>query len=485
MAAEDPEAQDPSGGAAAAIVRRQVAREVQEAPKRNGETRPPEGETVALTSITVAEAYVGREADSLTGYLGTVAWENFEEPLASEITRARETGDYYSGQFLLAEADSGPTAGGYGKAALPPGFSQIHGLLYVLGPSVVTLVLTFVLGEAESLHLDAALRDDAEPDMVEPAPGAYAVRGVFQAKYECAFRVREEFSGRCVEWLTENVPGTLADAGGREVPVCALLSLARATPFSRPAEYMRLLGLHSGDELRGRRFAFPDYLYLVSPVRRARRREFIAAFSEADVRAPGSYPDPSSVPETFHQEVSPFMTGEALEEVLLRYESRLRDVRGVLERVDFTRAAGPGATAARVWDWLRFRARDWLCSRPVPESQMVSLRNGLLAISRDVATACGDIMAAVGTPLMIWNDYPQMRPLAESGPASITAGTARTSLRTRAADLKGQEAGLRDLVLVTSQAVNDAQNEQTQKTLNVLTVALVLLTLALVFISLF
>jgi hypothetical protein len=89
---------------------------------RNKETRPPDGESVTFRSITVAEVYVGREADSLAAALESVEWVNFDEPISDEIAVARKGDGYYRAQFMLASnPDPDLALRGYGTTSLPKG----------------------------------------------------------------------------------------------------------------------------------------------------------------------------------------------------------------------------------------------------------------------------------------------------------------------------------------------------------------------------
>ena len=158
---------------------------------------------------------------------------------------------------------------------------------------------------------------------------------------------------------------------------------------------------------------------------------------------------------------------EALEGVLRSFESRMRDIRSNLEKLDFDRAT---------------------------ESQVVGLRNRLLGMSRDIAIFCGDLTVVVDGAVMIWADYPLLVPVnpTQSSPptAESTADVTRTNLRSLMTNLQAQETGLRELVLITSQSINDAQNMQLQQKvlaltgrLNWLTIVLVMLTGALVYLA--
>ena len=441
----------------------------------NAETRPPDDETVTYRSITLAEVYVGRQADSLATALDAITWVDFPRKVAEEITEARKDDRYAGDNFIfLSAADPAQALLGHGGVDLPEGCKRIHGRYYVLGPSIVALVLTFVLADAEAGRLDAALRNDVEPDTAQSGSGG-GVRTVYHVKYEFVHHLWGELEKRCLIWLKEKLPGTLVTASVVGVPSCSLVSLAKGRPFETQAEYMRLLELNKNSP--GFRFGLPDYLYMTPSIGLTRRREYIAAFNEEDALAPGSYPDLSIAPETLHDEIAPYLVTDALEGVFRSFESRMRGIRSKLEETDFDGASEPGVPMARLRSWLGFSSAT--------DARIADLRKMLLGLSRDIAIVSGDVAVVVETGTMIWRNYPWLHPVPKryGDDRGNPADVARKDLRSLVTSIQVQEAGLRELVVVTSQAVSDVQNTGTQKRLNVLTIALVFLTLGLVFIG--
>lgn len=422
-------------------------------PEDNTRTRPTDGEHVTFRSLTLADVYIGPQADALTETFRSIKWIHVDEPFANEIAKARQEDTTYNTQFLLM---SGPTSHpwmyGFGEERLPAGIQRIVGQLYVLGPSMVALVLTFVLADSEARCLDNALREDMQSQLHRSASGMVGVRTVFQLKYEGVRALLDKFGDRCLEWLEGWAPGTLCAGEGTDVPVCSLVSLARGKPFQDQGDYMRLLGLTSG--YGAARFASPDFMFLVPRTGRLRPREFIAAFNEAD--ASQSSLDLSVAPEILHQSISPYMAVLALEGLVRSLESRMRGTRSGLAELD------PGKGM---------------------ESQVLALRTRLLKLSRDIAVISGDIKGVIedDTFTSLWADYPALVPVDHSQPSPPPARPSgeipRKKISEYIANLKEQEGELRELVLVTSQAVSDAQNAKTQKTLNRLTWVLVVLTI--------
>jgi hypothetical protein len=78
-----------------------------------------------------------------------------------EIAEARKSDHYFWGNFWLV-SDMSQGVVRYGQTNLPSGIDRIYGKCYVLGRSIIALVLTFVLTDDEAKRIDAALQDDAE-----------------------------------------------------------------------------------------------------------------------------------------------------------------------------------------------------------------------------------------------------------------------------------------------------------------------------------
>ena len=99
----------PSETKAEYSIEEMLALEQENDPQRNTETRPPAGETVTFRSVTTAEVYIGREADSLAAALGKLEWVNQDELIADNIAEARKTDEYYKAQFVLLSRAASPS----------------------------------------------------------------------------------------------------------------------------------------------------------------------------------------------------------------------------------------------------------------------------------------------------------------------------------------------------------------------------------------
>jgi hypothetical protein len=176
----------------------------------NIDTRPPVGEAVSFRSVTVAEIYAGQEIGSLTSALAAIEWTNFDEPLLDQIAEARSRFQYSRWVFWLISDTSPSELGGYGRTSLPSGIDRIYSECYVLGPSIVAVVLTFVLADDEAKRLDLALRDVAESRLDLLGPTNLSVKTVRDIKRERIRRIQDEVVRRCRSWLKDTMPGTLS-----------------------------------------------------------------------------------------------------------------------------------------------------------------------------------------------------------------------------------------------------------------------------------
>lgn len=478
---ESAEKNDPNPESENTALELQRSKDAQE----NIDTRPPDGETVTFRSVTVADIYAGQAADSLVTALAAIDWNYSDESVGYKITEARKDYQDSRGFFWLLEetsvyllsqrgeifdaSDMSHDFPGFGRTSLPSGIDYIVGEYYVVGPSTVAIVLTFVLVDDEARRLDAALREDAKPTM-----GPYSlaqvsnIRTVEDVKRERIRDIRAEVARRCLTWLKDKMPGTLsATEEGPGPPTCALVSLAAGKPFDSQAEYMALLGLtrasfrgyFAGMTLRGLRptgsvekFVSDDFLFLVRPSGRATDGGLMAAFNEADARSHSWIFDLDAAPEVFHREISSFMIADGLNAALLSFEPRLRDVRAGLDQLDFNKASG---------------------------SQVIALRNRLLGISRGVSIISSDVTVLVADAVMIWRYF---SPLARVEPpgGETTGDTKRRQLLAVMESLRAQEADLRELILVTSASMSETQVLGLTSKLNRLTTWLIILSGVLV-----
>ncbi len=402
----------------------------------NATTRPPPGEAVTCRSVTVAEVYVGQQIDRLTDALAKIKWADPGEGIVEKIAEARNGDQYFRGRFWLISETGGNThLGTHGRTSIPVGIDRIYAQYYVVGPSIVALVMTFALDDDAAKELDSALRNDAESRLDRPRDGWISVKTVEDVKKERVRWIRDDFTQRGLSWLKDWMPGSLsASTEGPGSPAYALVTLAEGRPFETDARYMSLLDLKLA--LIAWKFAEHDFVFLTHPLGSTRQNNWIAAFNEAAALNSGDWlPELYGAPEVFHEAISSLVIADALDAVLASFEPRLRDVRADLGRLNLAGTAG---------------------------TEVVALRNRLLGISREVSMACSDVSVLVANWGSIWRDISPLTWLNASDstpvPADSTAEAKKRQLRATMEGLQTQEADLRDLILVTSQSLTETRN---------------------------
>jgi hypothetical protein len=420
----------------------------------NIDTRPPDDEAVTFRSVTVAEIYAGQAVGSLTTAIAEIDWINSYEPILDRITEAQKGHRYSRGVFWLVEGRRMGSLLRHGRTTLPVGVDRIYGEYYVLGPSIVAVILTFVLADDEAKRIDAVLRDDAQSMLDRYRRPIFSVKTVRDIKRERIRTIRDAVVRRCLTWLKDRMPGTLSAINeGFGPPTCALISLAVGKPFDTRAGYMTLLDVDSAFFVE--KFVGRDFLFLIHLLGRAADGWMVAAFNEAEAVGSGWVVNVKFAPELFHEEISSLMIADGLNAALRSFGPRLGDIRTDLNRLDIDKPAG---------------------------TRVIELRNRLLGLSREVSTVCGDVTVLLDDAGTIWADFSPLVRIKlnadTSGTAEITADTTRRQLRVIIENLQAQEVELRELIIVTSGAMNETRSLNLTNTLNRLTLVLVALTIA-------
>jgi hypothetical protein len=299
----------------------------------------------------------------------------------------------------------------------------------VLGPSIVAVVLTFVLVPDEATRIDVAVREDVE-SRLDRHGTSFSTKTVAAVKREGIRSVQGEVTRRCLEWLKNKMPGTLSVATEGIRPLtCALVTLAVGKPFDTSADYMMLLGLRQQSLVM--KFPGHDFLFLVHPLDGSVQ---VAAFNESDARQSGWLHDPEYAPELFHERIASLMIADGLIAALHSFERRLRIIRADLNQLDIDESAG---------------------------TRVIRLRNQLLGLSREISTVCGDVTIFLDNAFMVWADFAPLIPVRpDDGSAAsleIKAERKRQQLRAVVQSLQAQEAELRELILVTTSALNETR----------------------------
>lgn len=419
--------------------------------KNNIDTRPPDGEVVSFRSVLIAEIYAGQAANSLTTALGAIEWTNSDKPIPARIAAARKGYRYSQVVFELVSDTTQSVPSSYGLTSLPSGIDHIFARYRVIGPAIVAVVFTFVLADDEAKRIDIALRKDAESRHIRSLPG---MKTVYDIKRERVRGAQHEVIRRCLAWLKNRMPGTLSMAQeGFYLPACAVVSLAVGRPFDTQAEYMALLDLTEASSAE--KFVRLPFLFLIDrPAVRAGGWT-VAAFNEAEAR--GGFTGLPEFIEAIDFFVSDLMIVDGLYAVLRSFEPQLQDVRADLNRLDIDKPA---------------------------TTRVIGLRTQLLGLSREISTVSGDVAVLLDDAVGIWFAFWELT-LVEptegtSATAQTTPDTERRQLRRALASLQGQEVGIRELILITSSAMNETRTLKLGHTLNLLTWVLVVLTVVLV-----
>ena len=429
-------------------------------------TRPPADEVITFWSVSVAELYIGPEIDSLTKALSGINWSSSDRNVPDEIEKARMGYQYVSSRFwLISDTVESGFLDDHARTSIPVGVDRVYGEYVVAGPSIVALVLTFALDDTEAKKLDVALRDDAESRLDRLGERKFSIPTVENVKKERVCAVRDDAARRCRSWLNDRMPGTLAATKeGLGPPMCGLLSLAKGEPFKTDAPYMHVLDLKS--DFFASRFMNQEYLFLTTPLNTSADNAMVGAFNEAQALENRGLEHVEAAPEIFHEAIFSLMIAESLYAALLAFGPRLRDLRSNMSKLDLDTTSDP---------------------------QVLGLRNQLLGVCRDLSILYSDLVIVLDDAGIIWREFRPLRSVRRTGSSSVltTADTKKRQLRTTMEGLQAQETGIRDLILVTSQAIGETRDLDlhtkvlglTNK-LNRLTTWLIVLTVALVILGL-
>lgn len=423
--------------------------------KANQQTQPPEDECVTFRSVTIVEMYAGQTVSSLTAALSAMKWMDTEYLVADRIIRAQRDYMYSEGNFwFVADPKHIAHPASHVLIKLPQGIDRIYCLYYVIGPSLIALVLTFILAADESVQIDTVLRTDVE-SRLDREGGFSGIKSVRDVKKERIRDIREEMEAKCRSWIKGTMPGTLSTAhDGIGAPTCALISLAKGIPFTTGGDYMALIDL--ARDQAAYRFSRYDFLYFTFPIDVDQSKEMTCAFNEGLVVAQRWESNLSRTPEIFHQAIFPLMIAEGIHAVLYSYQPRLNEIRDSLNKLDFGKAKG---------------------------REIISLRTRLLEITPEILSICKNVTVLLDDAVDIWSNLDPLEPLRLS-PArpriAITAATRQRQLRAAVAALESEEANLRELIVVTSTSKSDTMTLQLTRRITWLTIWLVVLTVILV-----
>jgi hypothetical protein len=429
--------------------------------KGNEYTRPPDTECITFRSMTIVEMYAAQSIESLKSAISRMEWSEDDDPIVDRIVEAQAGHLYSRGNFwIFAEAADTSSPLKRARADLPEGIGRIYCEYFVVGPSLVAIVLTFVLQDDVASRIESALREDAE-SRIDRSGDSVSRKTVQDVKRERVVNIRSELEVRCRNWIETQMPGTLSGDGDIRHPSCVLLSLAEGTPFETQSGYMSVMNLVNGQVAE--KFESLNFLYLNHSIGLGPVDSMTAAFNEKEALAQQWVDDLSAAPEVFHEVIAALLIADGMLAVTYSFERTLRSIRNELNELDFEKATGP---------------------------EVIALRNRLLSISRDVSTVCGDIDVVLEDPSWLWSDLYPLVPVQPSSSSSLPVATAdaeRRQLRAAVTGIRSQEANLRELILVTSASTSETRGLELQtniltltKTLGRLTKWLIILTIVLV-----
>jgi hypothetical protein len=237
----------------------------------NDATRLPDGESVDLAAIVVAEAFTPSTISSLYGALTTLQTRStsLEPPdWVGDVKRRRADpgGDGFHqlpamrrpGAFLFGGAITDPD--------LPTGVDTLHLTLWFPMPSLTILIATFAMSD-DAVDLNTILRADyrstvthlrlkltgrlgilrARVPWARPAPLSFGYSRrdrrpdeIKRHTFDQAVRAKEQ---ACSAWLVDTFPGRFASAPADQRPVLDLLITREAEPFTNRIPYLSAAGL--------------------------------------------------------------------------------------------------------------------------------------------------------------------------------------------------------------------------------------------------
>lgn len=314
-------------------------------PINNKESSPPEGESVRLHCLWVAEIYAPSDTQILVKSLRNLGWANDDIQPGSDaiewIQRSRALS--LAGGWLNLGYVKRPGTRQFGRlhtAPLPDQVDHLTGSVYNLTSGITCVVMNFVFNDATSQLLDQCLRQDRETYSV-PTKHGYRIVEPTQQKIEHLRSIRKELRSSAADWFRKYMPGVFSRGVlGGEFPTCEFLTLQIATPFpSREDdtlkgladEYLRILGLKYGTEgwnstkIQGLKFVQPRF-----DDDGLRHHNILAIresdFAKIDLSAWGGY-NPSSYVAYLDHTIGGTMSRWGLLALLSGYERKLNEVR--------------------------------------------------------------------------------------------------------------------------------------------------------------
>lgn len=435
----------------------------------NERTSPPGDERIDVHSVWMVEVF----PPSLSGRLGKALrrlpsggiYRQPDEDLADEVARARRhpMGGWWWNLGVYDNALVGPRPG-TGRIDLPSSVDHLFLTMYLLAPSMACVVGQFVLSDDAASRIDVILRTSYETEAVRRRDGSVMPRTPLIAKRELVSaelnRLHDEGKG----FFRSRLPGGFCDGLLDDyLPTCYFMTLDKVRPLTDGArlEYLDPVGINMGyaalssPDLPGLRLSDP------TGVNRRPHTFFLAGKSDElfpnDESLGGHGRGRGGFTVALHMRLNRFIAMWGLERTLLGYEMAFGQLR------DSFSSTHPKST------------RKNLVALSAAETNIATLGGDALAVARD-AQRLSDDERAFGYELVTFEPVQKEMWRFEGTWTDVM----RDNIRVSAQRVGEAEGSARDLELTRASIISSRTNLALQSSLRWLTIALVVLTIALV-----
>ena len=227
----------------------------------NEDSSLPPGEVLDLCCVWGVEFYTPTHVPGLVDALNGLGWESEHrsEPYRSPVSwirslRRRQHGGASMHLGVLTRTGERIFLGPHHHAApLPSYFKYAHVRLYSISPSLIGVVICFVLEEQEAAQLNSILKKERRT-YTTPIRNGARIHHPSSQKEQDILQLRESLSAAIAAWFREHLPGVFSSGTlDGHVPTCELITTLQTEPFPSSAErdtvrseYLRLLELDYG-----------------------------------------------------------------------------------------------------------------------------------------------------------------------------------------------------------------------------------------------
>ena len=230
--------------------------------QNNVDTSPPADENIALRCVWGVEFYTPSHIEGLIDSFRKLSWHPGDHPDPSrnpEVWLRGLRGSQYGGAWLnlgslVPEGSKLPFLVDKHTVPLPEGVEYALANISSVSPSLVSIVVCFVLKDDTSSLFEEALLKDRETyqtSFTTPFTRGQKYHEPWSQKRDDIDRIRVNISKKVGDWFSENLPGLFSSGllDGK-IPTCEFVTLREAEPFSSLAtgsarfyEYLNLLGM--------------------------------------------------------------------------------------------------------------------------------------------------------------------------------------------------------------------------------------------------